>query len=892
MSPEDQTGTPAPEPFFKASPADEVTDELAFHVDMRVRELVGRGIAPDVAWRMARDRFDDLTRVAAECHQLARQREHAVNRTRYVTNLLQDIRFALRMLRRRPAFALLAIATIGLGIGAATAIYSVVDGVMLRPLPFSEPGNLVAVWITEQRFHDDPTLSSMWDHIPIGAEEYHALQDARSLRDVALWGKGSATLTTTRGVQEVSIVRATSNLLSMLHVRPVLGRGFLPGEDILDGPRVALLSWEAWQRTWNSDTALVGRSILLGTSNYTVVGILPRGLRMDRSEPIAPVWLPALRDSSDRAEQHNRSYRALARLAPGTTLSQATREASQLLLGAAIASRGAVRAKGVAGRVETWQVDQTRQVRASLWILFGAVVLLLLIACTNVAMLMIGEAVRRKPEVGARVALGAAPSRITRQLLTEGVTISLLGAVVGAAVAWGSVRMLVALAPSRIPGIDDVRIDLRVLGFAAVCALVTGLIFGVTPALVLLRRGANATIRVGAGQTPRGMRVLQSVMIATESALSLILLVGCTLLGRSLLRITTTDPGFQPKGLLVVGFSQLGVFWRDDDRQRRFYAAATRELAAIPGVESVSANSVVPFNGNSTSSPVKVDDRAYLPGESEGNSQQRIVLPDYFHTMGIPLLAGRAIDASDRQGAELSVVVSETEARRDWPHTTPIGHRLFWQGKWRTVIGIVGDIKYQKLSRDYEPTVYIPFDQEVSSGELVVRVRLGMPGIDAAIRSRLSPLDAAVTIESVKPMTELIGRSYAEERYRALLSSLFGLLAGALAAIGVFGVISRTVAQRAREMGIRLALGAPAIALTRLMMRDAAAGVVTGLGIGLAGSLFVAHLLTPYLFGVTAYDPLTFAAAVGLLSGALLLAILPPARQAGRVDPVTVLRTE
>jgi predicted permease len=889
-----EPGAPLPDPIFDRAPGDEVTDELRFHHDMYVRDLVARGHTPAAAERLARERLRSLDHAGDECRDLARQRHHAVRRHHYLVNLIQDVHFALRMLRRRPAFALLAIVTVALGVGAATAIYSVVDGVMLRPLPFNNPGQLVAVWITEQSFRHDATLSSWWDHIVVGTNDYTTVSaGARTLTDVALWGPDAQYLTVNGQTNEVFSIRATSTLLHTLRVQPVLGRGFLPGEDVLDGPRVAMISWEAWQSRWNGDSAMLGRSITLGTRQYTVVGVLPPGLRLDRTQPPAVVWLPALQDSSDIASKHNRSYHMLARLIPGYTMAQATVEASSLMHASAASWGDADHANGVAARVEQWQVDQTRDVRASLWILAAAVGLLLLIACANVATLMLGEAVRREPEIAARVSLGAGPSRVARQLITESLTIALLGALLGTAIGWAAMRLLVTLAPGKIPGLADVRLDLRVLAFTVACSIATGILFGLAPALMLMRRGTRAIVRVGQGQTLRSHGMIQHTVIAAEVALSLVLLAGCALLGHSLLRITEVNPGFRPDNLLVVGLDQRGAFWRDDDRQRRFFSAAMRDIAAIPGVMSVATASAAPFSGSGgSSSPVRVDTKTYVGNETEGNSQQRSISAGYFHTLGIPLLIGRAFDERDRDGSELTMIVSEAEARRDWPGQSPVGHRLFWQAQWRLIVGMVGDIKYNQLSRDAEPTVYVPFDQDVGANSLFVRVRNITPGLDSAIRRQVGPLDAAVSIDAIIPMTTAIGKSYAEERYRALLSSLFGVLAGVLAAVGIFGVISRTVARRMREAGIRLALGAPMPGLIGLMMRDGLISAGIGLGAGLVGALVVSHALKPYLFGVATMDPVALAAAIVLLGSATLVATIVPARRAARVDPAVVLRTE
>ena len=728
----------------------------------------------------------------------------------------------------------------------------------------------------------------------MGHEDYDGIRtQAKTVTGMALWGRGRTLARAPGGPQMLPSLRVTSNMLTTLGLRPALGRDFLPGEDVLNGPHVAMLSWETWQKEWNGDSSLVGKSVELDNVPYTVIGILPRGLRMDRSAPIAAVWSPALQDSSDLVQRHNRSYAALARLKPGATIQQATAEVSGLLSKLAIDSRGPVRGKGVAARVEEWQIDQTRTVRASLWILFGAVGLLLLIACVNVATLMLGEAARRESEIAARVALGAGPERIARQLLTESITLSLLGAIIGCAIAAVSVQVLVAMAPAGIPGIDSVHLDLRAVAFAVAVAAVTGILFGLAPALVLLRRGQQKAVRVGAGQTARGGRAVQHTLIAVEVALSLVLLAGCTLLGRSLERLTATDPGFDVRGLTAIQFDFDRELWRDQPRQARYVSAAMRELTALPGATAISAGSGVPFTGSNSSSPVKSDAREYGPDESGGNAQQRAILPGYLRAMGTPVLAGRTFNDGDRDGSELVIIVSEAEARRDFAGVAPVGRRLYWQGQWRTVVGVVGDVKYAQLSRNNEPMVYVPFDQYASGNfEFVVRSASGAPSLQRAIRDRLKKIDAGVSVASIDRMSDLIGKSYGEERYRTLLASLFGAIASILAIVGIFGVVSRGVARRTREAGIRAALGASASVLTRAMMGETLLGVGLGLMIGIPAAIAASRLMKPFLFGVSPNDPVALGAAILLLGGAAMLATYRPAQRAARVDPVIALRAE
>ncbi|MEP6572967.1 MAG: ABC transporter permease [Gemmatimonadota bacterium] len=882
-------GHPLPEPIFARPVSEEIAEELAFHLEMRARELESQGFDPALARRMALARFSDVERVAEECRALAERREDTVRRTRYIRNFLLDIRFALRMLGRRRGFAALATLTIGLGIGAATAIYSVVDGVLLRPLPYDEPHRLVAVWVTEADRKTDPVLSRYWDRVVLGRTEYDALrQHSTRLRDVSLWSPGDAMLIDAAGSEEIATLRISSGLLPLLRLHPALGRSFLPGEDAVNGPRVAMVSWEAWQSRWGGDASIVGRPIQLDENSYTIVGVLPRKLRLSRTGPIVPVWVPAFQDSFDLAERHNRSYRAVARLAPGATIDEATDEASRILHAVSISPTA-----NAGARVADWQMDQTGTARDSLLLLLGAVGLLLCIACVNVSTLMLGESARREPEIAARSALGAGPGRLALQLLAESLVIAALGGILGTAIAAVSIRLLVGFAPPGIPGIGDVALDWRVLAFTMGCVVLCGFGFGIMPAILLLRRTRHASIRVGAGQSSRGAAPLQRVLIGLEVALSLVLLVGCALLGRSLQRLSTVDPGFTAENRVVAQMTSQRAFWRSDQRIRAFYEQALRELAALPGVRAVSGSSSMPFTGAASSSPVQIEGVAYAGQHDGSNVQQRSVLPNFFQVIGIPLRAGRFFTAEDRAGAEAVVIISEVEARRDWPDGSPLGHRLRWQGGWRTVVGVVGDVKYSGLSRDAEPTLYVPFDQSPDAGTtFILQFQGDARGALPLIRKRLDAIDPAAAVYALGLLPDLIDDSYGDEKFRTLLVTLFGAVAGVLAAVGIFGVTSRTVTRRLREAGIRVALGASMPALTRLMLRDTLAGVGIGLLIGVPGAIVAARMLSPYLYGITSADPAAYGLGAGLLIGCAVGATIPALRRAWSVDPVTVLKTE
>jgi predicted permease len=880
---------PGDEPIRRPSVEREVADELAFHFDMKVRELEARGLGASEARRQAEEGFGDLATVAAECRRIGHQRERRRRLVLFAAELGQDLRFALRLLWRRRAFAALAIVTMALGMGAATAIYSVVDGVLLRPLPFAEPGRLMAVWITQPSLADDPVLRWLAEGSVLGSDEYQALRGGnRSFQEVALWATGAARVqlpgderATTR-----SVTRASASLLPVLRERPALGRGFLPGEDVFQGPKVAMISWELWHARFGDDPSVVGRTLQLDSVPYTVIGVLPPGLRLGRQSDPSALWIPALQEAYDRPEQHNRSFRVIGRLRDGVTPGVAQAEATVLLrAGSGDSTAGS--------RVQDWLHDQTRAARAPLLMVFAAAGLLLLIACVNVATLTLGESSARQHEVAARAALGAGRARLVRQLLTESVVIAILGAALGCGLAWALTRALLAGAPISLPGLDLAGINLRVLGVAALCATGTGMLFGLAPAWSLVRGGTGALLRTGAGQSARGARGLQRTLVAAETALSVMLLVGATLLARSLGKLGDVDPGFQPQGLKAIGLEMpSGFYSRGGQVMTAFYRRATERMRALPGVTAVAAGSATPFTGNNTSSPVAVEGVEY-DEQNPPHTLQHSVLPGYLELLGVPLLAGRMLNESDGGGAELVALLNAAAVRRDFGGASALGRRVRYQGQWRRIVGVVGDMRLASLASEAGPAIYVPFAQHsYGTVSLVVRTALEPAALLAQSRRALAEVDPGVEVPAVNAMEELVSRSYAESRYRALLVSVFGLLALLLAAFGLYSVTARAAARRSREVGIRVALGATAGGVRRLLMGETFVGVALGALLGVPAALFAAGRMAPYLFGVGPGDAASYLAVLALLVVIAALASFLPARRASSASPARVLRAD
>jgi predicted permease len=817
--------------------------------------------------------------------------------------IFRDAYIAVRSWRRRRTLATIAIATIALGIGAATSVYSVVDGVLLRPLAFAQPERLIAIWQTFPDWKKSDILASSWDRITLSLPEFRDLRARQtSFLDIGIWSSRRSLLTRGDKTEPVRTVRASASLLGTLGVSPLLGRTFSRDEDTPTGPRATLVSYETWQARFGGDQQIVGRVVMLDDEPFTVVGVLPPGLKLGRT-PVQAIagatgeiafWVPVGRDSSNYYVRSNHSYFAVGRLKPGVTLARASAEVAELLR----PTPGEAHEKGT--RLAEWQIDQTQTARAPLYILLASAALLLLIACVNVATLLLGEAATREQEIAARLALGAARSRIVWQLLIESVVLALAGLCVGALLAWWGTRALVAMAPPRIPGLADVHVDARVLAASLAATLATGVVFGLAPALALSTTHPAALLR-GAGQSARGRGALQRTLIATELALSVILLVGAGLLARTLLRITAVNPSFRAENLIVDSPTFPRAASRDSVSTRRFHADVATRLAALPGVVGVTAADAPPFSNSSSSSSIEIEGEAapaagstLASNERRHSAQQRVTIPGYFAVLGIPVRVGRDFTADDRAGAPYVCIVSDALARRDFPGESPIGKRVKYQGQWRTIVGVVGDVHLQRLSSDFEATIYTPVSQRGGAWVLSLFVRTaGDPArVISAVQRTVAELAPPATTQSIESMESMVRRSFAEERYRAVLISLFGAFAAVLAAVGMYGVTARAVAHRMRELAIRSALGATASSISRLVLTRTVVGGAIGVALGLGVASIATRQLTPYLFGVQTTDPLTYTVIVALLGVVTLGASWLPARRAGKADVAEVLRAE
>ena len=790
----------------------------------------------------------------------------------------------------RPLFAVLAISTLGLGIGATTALFSVVEGVLLRSLPYQEPGEIVTVWETvpELRFREGG-MSEIWDRFLFSYPDYRRWRDGQtSFQSVALYNLNRSVVTLDGEPREISVGVMSASLLPLLGVRPALGRAFLPGEDGPGADRVALLSWEFWRTSRGADPGVLGSSLTVDGKPFTVVGVLPRGFRFrslgrEGGSGNYPAWIPVGAGwASVTGGGHN--FQAVGRLRPGVSLEQATAETASMVRGnRSPEERGA--------RVVPRREAETRGLRHPLLLLFGASGLLLLIACGNMAFLLLGELARRRREITTRKALGAGRWRLGRQLLTESVVLGLAGSILGTALAFLGIRLLVGLAPP-IPRLEDVGMSAPVLLFSAGAGVLTGILFGLAPLLELGSSRVQEVLRSGTGSTGRFGSRLQRSLIAGEIALTAVLLVAGGLLIRSLDALLEVDPGFRPERVVHVplrlSFSRFPEMEERTGLLRDLRAAA----GAIPGVERVSGSSSVPFHGPSTTYTVRLPGVEPGPGEDRPNVQAREVLPGYFQVMGIPLLAGRGIEEGDRQGTVRVAVVSERTARTLWPGRSALGKRVVVRDTL-TVVGVVGDVYHESLDTPPRPTVYEAALQRGSSRmTLVLRMAGPAAPLPAAVRKAVWAVDPGLPVSQVASGVSLVRATARHERFRAVLLAVFALTAALLSAAGVFGVTARGVGTRRREMGIRLAVGARTSTLTRGMVWDALLPVLAGAVAGLLVAVALSGFLSRYLFGVVPLDGPTYLVVAGGLGGLSLLAAWLPARRLRRLAPMEVLREE
>jgi putative ABC transport system permease protein len=811
-------------------------------------------------------------------------------------SFLQDLRFGARILGRNPGFAAVAVLTLGLGVGANAAIFSVVNAVLLRPLPWSDPDRAVMIWSHWTAF--DKTWVADGE-----VNDYR--RRAATLAEVAAWDDGQVNLTGDGDPERVAAGSVTANLFSTLGVSPLRGRVFTATEDVQNGPRLVLLSYGLWQRRYAGDPSVVGRSIQIDGAPYEVIGIMPAEfvLPTDFQRPAATsLWMPLQMDPASTNHGNHGLY-AAARLKSGATVAQARDEMHQIAQ--AMTNEGLYpRPMQFDTVVISLRDEVVGTVRRAIWLLFGAVGFLLLIACANVANLLLARAEARQREIAVRSALGAGRARVVRQLVTESLVLATLSAAAGLGLAWAGVRLLAWWNPASIPRVAETAIDARVLVFTAGVALFTTLIFSLAPAVRLLRTELTESMKEGGANATTGaarQRFRNSLVVA-EMALAVVLLVGAGLMLRSLWSLQQIDLGFNPSGVLTLRVSLPETSYTTPEQVVNFYARVMEQVRALPGVVSAGAARSLPLGSTIGDFGLMVD--GYVPSPGTGaKGDWQIVTDGYLPAMGERIVRGRDIQATDTSDSQLVALVNEEMVRRYWAGRDPIGGRFKIGGRatrpWVTVVGIVKDVRHNGVADIVKEKFYVPHTQwhksvgnPIRAMTLVVRTAGTPSSLAPSVRNAIRQMDPALPVADVRSMTDVVGAALSTPRFTSVLLSMFALLALTLSAVGIYGVLSYVVSRRTREIGIRVAIGADRSRVLRLVLSSGLGLAGIGIAAGVVVALFVSRLLAGLLHGVTPADPLTFVSVAIGLAAVAFAASLAPAWRAMRVDPVVALKSE
>ena len=801
--------------------------------------------------------------------------------------LWQDLRYGARMLLKNPGFTLIVLLTLSLGIGANTAIFSVVNTVMLRQLPFKNADRLVRL------YESNPERG--WPDFGVSHPNFLDWR-ARNQTFEAMAAMAGASFNLNAG-GDVEVIRGTNitaDFLPVLGVTPALGRNFLPEEDRPGGnTRVALISHGFWQRRFSGDPGIVGKTLTINDNPFIVVGVLPESFSWGgaRNELFAPLAPDPARSRGDHR------LRVIGRLKPGVAWERALADMNTVAQQLALQYPESNKGWSAGGqKFYDWVVPAER--RRALLVFVGAVIFVLLIACSNVANLLLARGAARQKEISIRVALGAGRFRIVRQLLAEAILLALIAGALGLLVAMWTVEALKTMNPTNLPRLDELSVDGRVLAFGLLISLVTGVLFGLFPALQASRPDLNETLKDGArgsGGGAGGQRA-RGALVIVEVALSVALLIGAGLLLRSFWKLQDVKPGFEPNHLLTMRINLPRSRYQDNQAAWTFYSRLLQEIRGLPGAQDVGITSLMPMGGGNTSTDLQIPGRSPAPDGSQPSASWRIISPGYHRTLGIPL-RGRDFDERDTASSPPVTIISEEMARRYWPGEDPIGKKVFigsFGGRERTIIGVAGDVRSFGLDTEPGAMVYVPLATAAlwNQFSLVVRTRSEPTALASMVRGALRSIDANVPVYEVQTVEQMLSDSLGSRRFNMFLLGSFAGVALLLASVGLFGVMAYLVSQRTREIGVRLALGAQPHAVFRLVIGHGMQLALIGAGVGLAGAFGLARFLETLLFQIKPTDALAFTVAPALLLGVALLACYIPARRAMKVDPMVALRCE
>jgi predicted permease len=810
-------------------------------------------------------------------------------------SFLQDCRYALRMLARSPGFTLIAVLALALGIGANSAIFSIVNAVILKPLPYEKPEQLVQLWM---RFTN---IGIPNDQNWVSAPEFVDLQQNQSLSHLAAISSDSFNINISGTPERIDSAVVSTSFFPLLGVHAQLGRVFLPEEGQPGREHVVLLSDGLWRRRFGTDPAISGRKLVMNGQSYLIVGVLPRDFQLPLE---AEVWTPLVFSADDLSpnSRGNHSYQVIARIKPGLTLNQARADMD------VVSQRIVEQHRDYPYRQFNFRVltiplleQQIGDIKTALWVLMSAVGLVLLIACANVANLLLVRASAREREIAVRQALGVSRWRLIRQLLTESAILGLLAGVIGLLLGYWALHLLTTLAATSFPRVMEARMDFRVLAFTLLVSVATGILFGLAPAFSSRHVTHDALKEGGRGGTAgAGSQHLRGALVVAEVALSLTLLVGAGLLIRSFLRLQEVDTGFRPEGVLTLRISLPEQKYAKIEQTRAFYRELLDRIRRLPGVDAAGGATGLPLGGTGWSGTTTVDSQAVQPQDSTPEADQRPVFPGYFEALGIPLVRGRYFEQRDNEKGAPVAIIDETMAKTYWPNEDPIGKRIKSGGSgstqpWRTIVGVVRHVRYRTLESPSRVEFYWPYDQTsfaLGSMSLAIHTSSDPHSLAGVVERQVQALDPDQPAYRIRTLGELMSESMARRRLSMFLLAIFAAVALALAAVGIYGIMSYSVAQRAHEVGIRMALGARSSDVVRMVLGQSLGLTLAGIFAGLIGSLALTNLLSSLLFNVKATDATTFLVVALILAVVAVVASLVPAYRATTVDPVNALRQE
>jgi predicted permease len=875
--------------FRKEQAEKQLDSELRFHLERQVADYIAAGMNPDEARRRAHLEFGAPEGIKEDCRES--------RRANWIDTLLQDLNFGLRILRKNPGFTVVAVLTLGLGIGANTAIFTVLNSVILRPLPYRDPSRLALVWTgsdqnPQARFPaSGPQLTYLHEH-------------NRLFEDIgAIWAS-TGTLTGLAEPEQLKVANVTSNFFEVFGVTPQLGRDFAESDQHKGAAPALILSDSLWRSRFGADPGVIGHSVRYQGGLCTIVGVMPHDFQLifpsDASvPPDLQAWTPFPYDLHQLPRDLG-FLRVVARLRPGVSSTQAQSEL-EAIAGELRSQFTEFATQATTMRLALLHQDSVREVRTMLFSLFGGVSMILLIACANVANLLLGRATARRREITLRAALGAAGSRIVRQLLTESLLLSFAGAAAGLGIAWTTLQLLLALRPGNVARLQTIHLDLSSFGYACVAAIVTGILFGLAPVLASSKLNLVETLKEGSRGASSRKHFPQRVLVVSEVALGLVLLIGATLLVQTFVQLVNTSPGFQPGNALTFQVAPAGPRYKTDADAQNFFLQFEKRIAALPGVQAVGASSHLPFDDYPNWYEYYWREGAAASEQTNLMADHRAVLPGYFAALGAQFDSGRDSTETDNSSHPNVIIIDDSLALGAWPGENPLGKRLnvsfIHSGSFdRTlaeVVGVVKHVRYEDPMRVVRGQVYVPYAQSARENlGFVVRSQGDPATLTGSIRRELDQLDKDIPMARVRPLSAYVAQARAATRFATLVAASLAALALLLAALGVYAVSSYAVAQRTTEMGIRMALGADRHQLLRFILRQEVGPVLLGITIGLFLAWRLTPLLRSLLFGVSPYDPLTFLAIAAFLAAVGALACYAPARRATRVDTVVALRYE